>query len=201
MAVSCSGQPRRAAARLNDAGLRSVLDYVQDRDETATEKRLAESELQEARDNIRMAALEVRRHEEALRLRTLKSPVSGVVTERNMQPGEMADPSDSRKPILRIADIGTLYAEAVLPAEAYAHVKAGHRATVRVDTPQPMAVAGVVRVVDRVLDAGSGTFGVRLEVANPNLAIPAGIQCRADFPDVPASSAGKVRRNPPKAAM
>ena len=166
----------------------------QDRDETATEKRLAESELQEARDTTRLNALEVRRNEEALRLRTLKSPVSGVVTERNMQPGEMADAADSRRPILRIADISTLHAEAVLPALAYAYIKAGQRATVRVDLPQPLAVAATVKVVDRVLDAASGTFGVRLEVANPGLTIPAGIPCRAEFSDVPGLAAGKARR-------
>jgi RND family efflux transporter MFP subunit len=166
----------------------------QDRDETATERKLAESELQEAQDNVKLAGLEVRRNEELIRLRSLRSPVNGIVMERNMHAGELADTADSRKPILKIADIGTLHAEAVLPAEAYPFVKAGARATVLVTLPQPQKVAATVRVVDRVLDAASGTFGVRLEVPNPNLALPAGIQCRAEFPDVPASVAAKPRR-------
>jgi RND family efflux transporter MFP subunit len=166
----------------------------QDRDETATERKLAESELQEAGDNVKLAALEVRRNEELIRLRSLRSPVSGVVMERNMHVGELADSADSRKPILKIADIGTLHAEAVLPAEAFPYVKAGMRATVRVSLPQAINAAATVRVVDRVLDAASGTFGVRLEVPNPNLAIPAGIQCRVELADVPAGLAGKPRR-------
>lgn len=165
----------------------------QDRDETETEKRLAENELQEAQDNVRMAALEAKRNEEQLRLRVLRSPVSGVVTERNMQPGELADPADARRPILRIADIAVLYAEAVLPAESYAHVKVGQRATIKVELPQATSVAATVRVVDRVLDAASGTFGVRLEVPNPNFSLPAGVQCRAELTHVPTPSATRSR--------
>jgi hypothetical protein len=60
--------------------------------------------------------------------------------------------------------------------------------------PVKVSAEATVRVVDRVLDAASGTFGVRLEVPNPNLAIPAGIRCRVDLPDVPASLQRRERR-------
>lgn len=193
-----SGQSRLGYATLKLSRRENLaaddLISQQDRDETATERRLAESELQEANDNLHLAALEVRRNEELIRLRSLRSPVNGVVMERNMHVGELADTADSRKPILKIADIGTLHAEVVLPAEAYPHVKVGGRATVRVAVPVQVNAAATVRVVDRVLDAASGTFGVRLEVPNPQMAIPAGVQCRAEFPDVPAGVAGRPRR-------
>jgi hypothetical protein len=39
----------------------------------------------------------------------------------------------------------------------------------------------VVSVVDRVIDAASGTFGVRLELPNPNYELPAGLRCRVRF--------------------
>jgi RND family efflux transporter MFP subunit len=199
-----SGQSRLGYATLKLSRRESLaaddLISQQDRDETATERRLAESELQEASDNVRLAELEVRRNEELIRLRSLRSPVSGVVMERNMHVGELADTADSRKPILKIADISTLHAEAVLPAAAYPHVKVSSRATVRVTLPQAISATATVRVVDRVLDAASGTFGVRLELPNPNLAIPAGIQCRVEFPDVPAEVAGRPRRTAVKPA-
>ena len=193
-----SGQSRLGYATLKLSRRENLaaddLISQQDRDETATERRLAESELQEANDNLHLAALEVRRNEELIRLRSLRSPVNGVVMERNMHVGELADTADSRKPILKIADIGTLHAEVALPAEAYPHVKVGGRATVRVAVPVQVNAAATVRVVDRVLDAASGTFGVRLEVPNPQMAISAGVQCRAEFPDVPAGVAGRPRR-------
>jgi RND family efflux transporter MFP subunit len=166
----------------------------QDHDETATEMKLAASELQDARDNRRLAELEVNRNEEQIRLRAIRSPVSGVVIERNVHAGELADPGEQRKPLLRIADIAVLHAEAVLPAEAYSFVKTGQRAIVRADVPRKVQADAVVRVVDKVLDAASGTFGVRLEVPNPGLEIPAGIACRVELPDVPALPPRRDRR-------
>ena len=38
-----------------------------------------------------------------------------------------------------------------------------------------------VKVVDRVMDAASGTFVVRMELPNPKGALPAGLKCRARF--------------------
>ena len=41
-----------------------------------------------------------------------------------------------------------------------------------------------VKVIDRVMDAASGTFGVRMELPNPGLKLPAGIRCKASVPGV-----------------
>ena len=41
--------------------------------------------------------------------------------------------------------------------------------------------AARVKVVDRVVDAASGTFGVRLELPNPQGAVPAGVKCKVRF--------------------
>ena len=70
----------------------------QDRDESLTEKRLAESELIEAWDDRRLAEIEFHRLSEQLRLRTIKSPLDGVVVDRMLNAGELADNRDLRKP-------------------------------------------------------------------------------------------------------
>jgi hypothetical protein len=38
-----------------------------------------------------------------------------------------------------------------------------------------------VTVVDRVFDAASSTFGVRLDLPNLNFTLPAGLRCRIRF--------------------
>ena len=157
---------------------------AQDAEETRAERNLAEAELQDANDNRRLAELEVRRAEQNIRIRTISSPINGVVLERNMHPGELADTADGRKPILRIADISVLHAEAILPAEAYSAVKPGQKVVIRANVPVRLSTQGIVKVVDKMLDVASGTFGVRLEVANPGLEIPAGIHCKAEFSQV-----------------
>ena len=38
-----------------------------------------------------------------------------------------------------------------------------------------------VKVIDRVFDAASGTFGVRLELPNKRGIVPGGIRCQVEF--------------------
>ncbi len=157
---------------------------AQDRDEAVTEKRLAVSQLQETRDEQRLAELEYKRATEQLRLRSIRSPVSGIVVERLMHPGELADNQDARKPILRIADISVLHVETLLPLEAYGKIKSGQSVQVRPESPIGGKYTARVQVIDKLVDAASGTFGVRLTLANPKLAIPAGIKCKVEFAGV-----------------
>lgn len=41
-----------------------------------------------------------------------------------------------------------------------------------------------VKIVDKVMDTASGTFGVRMEIANEDSRLPAGIKCRVGVPGV-----------------
>ena len=59
-------------------------------------------------------------------------------------------------------------------------VKRGDKADVMPETPKQTFTAAV-SVVDQVMNAASGTFGVRLELRNPNQVIPAGARCKVRF--------------------
>lgn len=157
---------------------------TQDRDEALAEKRLAESELIDARDDRGLAEIELRRLSEQLRLRTIRSPVDGVVVDRLLHAGELADNRDLRKPILKLADIGTLYVEALLPIGAYGKLALGQSVEVVPESSVAGRYQAKVKVIDRVMDPASGTFGVRLELPNAGLKLPAGIKCRLNLPGV-----------------
>lgn len=165
----------------------------QARDEVATEKRLAEAELTEARDNRRLAELEYQRQMAVIKLKTIRSPISGVVTERLQNPGELAEAGVGRKPILKLAEIDTLNVEVLLPLEAYGQVKRGMGAVVIPEVPSVPRVNARVTVIDRVLDAASGTFAVRLEFRNPDQRVPGGIRCRVDIPGVSGGKGAGAR--------
>lgn len=154
------------------------------RDEALTELRLAEAELLEIRDNQRSAELEYDRAREVLGQRIVRAPMDGIVVERLMHPGELADNSDTRRPILRLANISVLHVETLLPLEAYRAVRVGQEAMVVLEDPVGGSYAAVVTVVDRVVDTASGTFGVRLELSNPDQEIPAGVKCRVSFAEI-----------------
>jgi len=195
--ASITGAIRAQEARSEFASLRdsrrqnlASQSYIsaQDRDDAAAEKRMSEADLLEARDNKRIAELDYQRTVEQLKLRTIRSPFAGVVMDRLMNPGDVTDMSDSRKPVLRIADIGVLNVEVILPAAAYGLVKTGTTVEVIPEVARPGSrLTAKVRAIDRVMDAASGTFGVRLELPNENYALPAGIRCQARFNDLPAS--------------
>jgi RND family efflux transporter MFP subunit len=148
-------------------------------EEARTERALAESELKVARENQKLAELEVARASEVLNLRTLKSPLNGVVVDRYLKAGEIATTS-VKDPILKIAEIDPLNVEVILPASLYGQVHRGDRAEVLPETPKHKFLARVA-VVDRVINAASGTFGVRLELPNENQLVPAGAKCKVKF--------------------
>ncbi len=154
----------------------------QDLDESEAEVRLSAAELREARDNRRLAELEFARAEEALRLRTLVSPIDGVVLERLMNPGEVSELG--KTPILRLAEIEVLNVEVILPVQAYRLVEPGDVAIVRPEPPIGGEYKAEVTVVDQVLDASSATFGVRLHLPNAGLSLPAGIRCTVEFREI-----------------
>jgi RND family efflux transporter MFP subunit len=170
---------------------------AQMRDEAATEKQMAEAELQESHDNRRLAELDLLRQLEIIRLKTIRSPVDGVVVERLLHPGELAEAGVGRKPMLRIAQIDVLHVEVLLRADAYGNVQRGAAIEVTPDLPGAGSHVATVKVIDRVLDAASGTFGVRLELPNPQQRIPAGVRCRANFPGIDAAPAGRARPTSP----
>ena len=178
----------RKLARAEDL-LRQQFVAEQARDEALNEKRLAEAELQEARDNRKLAEIELQRQMTLIRLKTVRSPINGVVTERILNVGELAEAGVGRKPILRLAEIETLYVEAVLPADSYRKIKVGTVAQVSPAMPEGSQERATVTVIDRVLDAGSGTFGVRLELPNKDGRLLAGVRCKLGFADVKATAA------------
>ena len=166
---------------------------AQMRDEATTEKRIAEAELRDAVDTRKLAGLEHQRQLEVIRLKTIRSPVNGVVIERFLNPGEFAEAGVGRKPLLKIAEIDTLHVEVLLPASAFGKVKLGSEIEVAPEIPAGSSHRAKVKVIDRVLDAASGTFGVRLELPNPQRKILGGIRCRANFPEIDAALVAKGR--------
>ena len=149
-------------------------------DEAQADFRLATEQLRQAQENQKLAELEVNRAGEVLAMRTVRSPFSGVVVEIMQKPGEFSG-SNTKDAILKLAEIDPLHIEVVLPVSLYGQVAVGSRGEVMPEAPIGGRYSAVVSVVDRVVDAASGTFGVRLEMPNRERRIPAGVRCRVRF--------------------
>jgi multidrug efflux pump subunit AcrA (membrane-fusion protein) len=108
------------------------------------------------------------------------SPITGVVMERLRHPGELAS---REHPIARIARLDPLRVEVFVPVALYGRVAVGQRAVVVPEAPLDRPLEARVTVVDRVADAASSTFGVRLEIPNPDHRIPGGLKCKVRIGD------------------
>ena len=173
-------------ARLDDLQ-RDNFTSAQAKDEAEAEKRLAESELQSAIESRELAAIELLRAQEFLAMRTVLAPFNGVVVDRMLNPGDLAEAGSGRKPVMRVAQIDPIRADVALPASLFGQVRVGTRASVVV-TGSGMRFTAQVRGVDRVIDAASGTFVARLEVPNASLQVPGGARCSASIDGLAASS-------------
>ena len=123
-----------------------------------------------------LARLELREARERFALRTIRSPIDGVVTDVDVSPGEYVSDGE----IMRLAQLHPLNVEVVVPVAAFGSVARGMQATVRPEPPFEGDRTATVVIVDRVVDAASGTLGVRLELPNPDRALPGGLKahCR-----------------------
>ena len=158
-----------------------------DKDKAETDVRLAETELQVALDNQKLAKFERDRAARRLALRSIRSPVDGVIVEILLVPGESVD--DRAREIMVIAEVNPLNVEIILPAEQFGTVQVGTPAEVTPLLPGESIRQTEVTVVDRTIDAASDTFGVQLQLDNADLAIPGGIRCDIEFGTLNAASA------------
>jgi RND family efflux transporter MFP subunit len=163
---------------------RENLMPAQERDDAEAELRLAEAELKVATENRQIAKLEHQQQRGLLALREIRSPFDGVVVEQLAFAGEVVEPGAGKRGILRVAQLDPLRVRVVMPRNAFGKVQEGMRVEVVPELSGMGPYVAVVRSVDRLLDAASGTFVVLLELANPKLDIPAGVTCEARFEGV-----------------
>lgn len=150
-------------------------------EEAEAEMKVAENQLRLAVLNREVAQLEVAQAEALLRQRALVSPVDGVVMERLLRVGEFRH---DQSPVFTLAQIDPLRVEVFVPAALHGRLRAGLAAEVVPELPGARPVPAQVAVVDPVMDAASGTFGVRLSLPNPDKALPAGVRCTVRFAGV-----------------
>jgi len=146
-------------------------------EQARAEAEVAEQRLAQAKEQRGISARELQLAEAQLGLRTIRSPVTGVVVDRYMSGGERVE----EKPIVRVATVDPLRVEVVVPAALYGTIATGSMLTVTPELPTATPRQAKVTLVDSVIDGPSNTFRVRLEMPNPNYELPAGLRCKVEL--------------------
>ncbi len=122
--------------------------------------RVADARVLEARASIDSAAAGASAADVAASYATLAAPFDGLVTEKNVDPGNMASPG---QPLVTVEDDRTFRLEVRLDESRAALVHVGDEVRARFDGSTP-PVTGRVAEVERVLDAGSHDFLVKIDL-------------------------------------
>jgi RND family efflux transporter MFP subunit len=193
--ASVDAASQRFENRAEIAAAKSAYEFAQKKADRARElveqKFIAPQAVEQADSEAKVAAMRyaqaqeqrvVARQELAvaraqLGLRTITSPISGVVVDRYMSAGERVE----QKPIFKVVQIDPLRVEVVAPASRFNTIRPGTTAMVTPDLAGSTEHAAKVVLIDPVIDAASNTFRVRLELPNPGNAIPSGLRCKINF--------------------
>jgi cobalt-zinc-cadmium efflux system membrane fusion protein len=168
---------RQKLARAQDLANQQFISS-QALEQARAEALVAENRLIQAREQRDGTGPRTRAGAAQLGLRTIRSPSTGVIVDRYLSPGERVE----EKPIFRVAMIDPLRVEVVLPASFYASVVLGMPPSPsRPSSRARRRASAKVTLVDKVIDGASNTFRVRLELPNPDFALPAGVRCKADL--------------------
>ena len=104
--------------------------------------------------------------------------IDGVVVKRHLSAGEYVQ----EQPVLELAQIHPLQVEVVVPVRLYGKIRIGMTARIEWEGALSSSRQATVTVVNPMVDAASGTIGVRLRIPNPDHKLPAGTQCSVSFP-------------------
>lgn len=152
------------------------------KDEVDLEVETAVLEVKMAIENRERAMLDLERAQEILKLRTILSPVDGVVVERLVSKGEAI--GEQQTVLLKLAQIDPLNVELIVPSSQFGAIEVGTTLIVTPGFPVEESLSAEVIIIDPIIDASSGTFGVRARLPNPNYKIPAGLTCDASLQTV-----------------
>ncbi len=160
----------------------SVSQYEKDKAET--EVALAQIELNKAREKKRIAEVNLELALTQLELRTLKSPIDGIVVDRYAEVGE----SVRDRSIMKLAQVDPLKVELIAPTEFFGLIEKGMQVDIYPEQPANQVFAATVTLVDQLIDPASGSFTVRMELPNPDDKLVGGVNCVAQFGfDAPVS--------------
>jgi len=164
----------------NNELVKQRLVSANDIDQLKTDTAVAAMDVATVEESLAVAKLEYQKAKAELDIRSVRSPIDGIVTERRLSAGELV----RDKPIMVIAKTDPLHAEVSLPVSYFGAIVAGTKAEIVFSVPGLPTREATASLVDRFIDAASNTFGVRFVVPNPDNEIPAGTKCEVRFPDV-----------------
>jgi RND family efflux transporter MFP subunit len=117
---------------------------------------------------------------------TLPSPVSGTVTSRTVNPGEVVE---ANKELMRVTDLSSVWVVGQVYEKDLARIRVESGASITSDAYPGRVFRGQVSYVDPKLDPATRTAQVRIELANTGQALKIGMYVNVAFATLGGSEA------------
>jgi len=133
----------------------------------------------ETQETINVLQAQVKQSQAALDLAktqlaygTIVSPVSGTVSAKSINVGELASPGNT---LLSVVNVDSLFINASLPAGLVGSVKDGQAVVVKVSEIPDKEFPGKVAMVNPVIDSRSTSVIIKIQIDNPNSVLKPGM--------------------------
>jgi len=147
----------------------------------------ARQDVAAARSQVRAARAALEQTEIQMRYVRLKAPISGFITSRNVEPGEVISPS---REVLTLSDLSTVDLKIFVDETAIGKVKIGQKVDIRIDTFPDKVYAGHVafvspegeftpKIIQTKKERVKLVYLVKVSIPNPDYELKSGMPADA----------------------
>ena len=183
------GQQLLAAGAMSQADFeRYELDYKNAKDsvnQAASKLQVDQAGIQVAQAGVQQAqaGLDAARAQLALARQAyedsfIRAPFTGVVTARNVNPGEMA----ATTPVVTLVNLDRVEVKAMVGEGVINQLKQGQKVQVKVSAVSEQPFEGVITSISPAADPTTKAFPIKVEIANPKNILKPGMFAEVQLP-------------------
>ncbi len=164
---------RKEEVRIAENNVREAEERLRQAKASVSLTKVRQEDIQAAQASVSQAEAALSMARQTLADAGIRTPISGVVASRTVEPGEMIGPSGL--PLIRVYNPGTLYYEAVISETQMDRVKVGQEVQVRSDAVAGRVFSGRVEKVYPVAQVANRSFHARISVRVPDAELKPGM--------------------------
>lgn len=137
----------------------------------------AKASIETAKASLEAQKVTLANYQDNLTNTVIKAPISGVISDKSLDIGQMASQGST---LAKINDISSIYATIQVPQEKINSVKMGQEATVTIDGSETI-YNGTVQNIDLSADTTSRVFNVKVKIDNSDKLLLPGVYAKVEL--------------------